>query len=111
MNKELIDFLAKKKVICKSFEAISLKELGSRKKAELFFGVNLEDYYCFVFVVEKKSRFLTKDANEFLELHLRVEKYKDTTIKKKYILVKAPLCSKAKALLEENSWIVWNSSN
>jgi hypothetical protein len=43
-----------------------------------------------------------------MELHEKVEKYMDSRITKKYILIKAPLCSHAKAMLEENGWKVWH---
>ena len=43
-----------------------------------------------------------------MEFHRKLEKHKDIIIKKKYIYIQAPLCSKAKALLKENKWVVWN---
>ena len=58
--------------------------------------------------VEKKSRVLRKEVGELMALHEKMEKYMDTRIKKKYIIIKAPLCSKAKALLEEHNWKVWH---
>jgi hypothetical protein len=42
-----------------------------------------------------------------MALHEKLEKYIDSKINKKYIIIKAPFCSKAKALLEENGWKVW----
>ena len=57
--------------------------------------------------IEKKSRILRKEVAELMELHERVEKYMDSKVTKKYIIIKAPLCSKAKALLEENKWKVY----
>jgi len=41
-------------------------------------------------------------------LHEKLEKYIDSKIMKKYMIIKAPLCSKAKALLEEHGWKVWH---
>ena len=57
-------------------------------------------------VVEKKSRVLRKEAEELMLLHEKLEKYIDSGIKKKYMIIKAPLCSKAKAMLEEHGWKV-----
>ena len=43
-----------------------------------------------------------------MALHEKLEKYIDSKINKKYIIIEAPLCSKAKGLLEEHGWRVWN---
>lgn len=106
--KKIIDYLQQKNIIFKSFKEISLKELGSRKKINIYVGVDLKRYYADVMQLQKKSRVLRKEAEEIMILHEKLEKYIDSTIKKKYIIIKAPLCSKAKKLLEENGWKVWH---
>ena len=106
--KEIVDYLQKKNIICKSLKEISTKELGSRKKVKLYLGVDLKGYYNLYMHLEKKSRVLRKEAEELMELHLKLEKYIDSKITKKYILIKAPLCSKAKTLLMENNWKVYH---
>ena len=107
--KKIVEYLQEKHLIFKSLKSITPKELGSRKKIELYLGVDLKEYYAVVMVVEKKSRVLRKEAEELMLLHEKLEKYIDSTIKKKYMIIKAPLCSKAKALLEEHGWKVWHS--
>jgi hypothetical protein len=106
--KNLVDYLQKKQIIFKSLKEISPKELGSRKKIDIYVGVDLKGYYADVMHVEKKSRVLRKEVWELMALHEKLEKYIDSSIKKKYIIIKAPLCSKAKAVLEENKWKVWH---
>lgn len=106
--KQIIDYLQQKNIIFKSFKEIIPKELGSRKKVSLYLGVDLKGYYAVVLQVEKKSRVLRKEAGEFMALHEKLEKYIDSGVKKKYIVIKAPLCSKAKLLLEEHKWKVWH---
>ena len=106
--KIIIDYLQEKQIIFKSFKEIKPKELGSRKKVTLYIGVDLKKYYALVMVLEKKSRILTKEAKELIVLHEKIEKYMDSKIKKKYIRISAPLCSKAKAFLIENGWKVWH---
>jgi hypothetical protein len=106
--KEIVEYLQEKHIIFKSLKSITPKELGSRKKIELYLGVDLKDYYTVVMVVEKKSRVLRKEAEELMLLHEKLEKYIDSSIKKKYMIIKAPLCSKAKAMLEEHGWKVWH---
>jgi hypothetical protein len=71
-------------------------------------GLDLKGYYALVMQLEKKSRVLRKEAGNLMELHEKLEKYIGSRITKKYILIKAPLCSHAKAMLEENGWKVWH---
>ena len=105
--KEIIEFLQTKNLIFKSFKGIQPKVLGSRKKVDIYLGVDLKGYYAVVMQLSKKSRVLQKEAVELMGLHEKLEKLQDTKITKKYVIIKAPLCSKAKALLQENGWIVW----
>jgi len=107
--KKIVEKMNQKNLICKSLEEILPKELGSRKKVALYVGINLKGYYCLVMKLSKKSRVLRKEATELMALHERMESYKDTKIMKKYIWIEAPLCSKAKALLEEHNWKVWHN--
>jgi len=106
--KTLVEKMGQKNLICKSLETVLAKELGSRKKVALYVGVDLKGYYCLIMKLVKKSRVLRKEAMELMALHEKMEKRKDTKILKKYIWIDAPLCSKAKALLEENGWKVWH---
>ena len=106
--KEIVEFLQHENIVFKSLNGISPKELGSRKKIALYVGVDLEGYYSLVMQIEKKSRILRKEAMELMGLHEKLEKYIDTKISRKYIIIKAPLCSKAKALLEEHGWRVFH---
>ncbi|MCW8821158.1 MAG: hypothetical protein OQK45_02940 [Sulfurovum sp.] len=107
--KALVDYLNHKNIIFKSLEEIMPKELGSRKKISLYLGVDMKGYYALVMHIEKKSRVLRKEAGELMLLHEKLEKYMNSKITKKYILIKAPLCSHAKAVLEENVWKVWHA--
>ncbi|MDD5405574.1 MAG: hypothetical protein PHE73_01375 [Sulfurovaceae bacterium] len=105
--KSVVEFLSQKKIICKSLSSISPSILESRKKVDIYFGVNLKGYYCSVFAITKKSRILRKEAEELTELHSRLEANNNSKINHKYLIVQAPLCSKAKAFLEELDWKVW----
>jgi len=108
--KIVVEKMGQKNVICKSLETVLPKALGSRKKVELYVGVDLKGFYCLVIKLSKKSRVLRKEADELMQLHEKIETYKDTKILKKYIWIQAPLCSKAKALLEVNTWKVWHDA-
>ncbi len=106
--KEIVDFLQEKNLVFKSLVPIELKALGSRKKIAIYLGVDLKKYYASIFHIEKKSRILKKEALEIMVLHEKLELFKESKITKKYIYIQAPLCSKAKALMQENQWTVWH---
>ena len=107
--KEIVEYLQHKSIIFKSLKEIAPKELGSRKKITLYLGVDLKGYYALVMQIEKKSRILRKEAGELMALHEKMEQYIDSKITKKYIIIKAPLCSHAKKMLEEKKWKVWEA--
>lgn len=108
--KQIVEYLQTKNIIFKSLKEVTPKELGSRKKIELYLGIDLKGYYSLVMNVEKKSRVLRKEAGELMLLHEKLEKYIDSKVTKKYIRIKAPLCSHAKAMLEEHGWKVWHDA-
>ena len=105
--KEIVHILQENKLIFKSLKPISIKELGSRKKIDLYLGVDLTKYYVCVIHIRKKSRILSKEAMEIMQFHKKLEIFNDSKITKKYIYIQAPLCSKAKALFKEQKWKVW----
>ena len=105
--KEITEYLQKKHLIFKSFKEIKPKILGSRKRVELYLGVDLKGYYTLVMKLKKKSRFLQKEAHELMGLHEKLELLIEARITQKYILIDAPLCSKAKVFLQEQGWVVW----
>jgi len=104
--KDIVDKLQFEELLFKSLKPISVKELGSRKKIDIYLGVDLKKYYCCIIHINKKSRILQKEAKELIGFHKKLEEYNDSIIKKKYIYIQSPLCSKAKALFEEEGWIV-----
>lgn len=106
----MVEYLNGKHIIFKSLKEIMPKELGSRKKVSIHLGIDLKGYYALVVQLEKKSRVLRKEAAELMILHERAERYIDSRITKKYIIIKAPLCSHAKAMLEEHGWKVWHEA-
>jgi len=100
----IVDHLRAAGIVCKKLTPIPLKELGSRKKVAIYLGVDTDGYYCSVWHLSKKSRILRKEAEELFGLHARLERHADTRITRNYIRIDAPLCSKAKALMEEKGW-------
>jgi hypothetical protein len=106
--KKIVDFLQEKKLVFKSLSPIEVKNLGSRKKIAIYLGVDLKKYYACILHINKKSRILKKEALEIMTLHEKLELLNDSKIHKKYIYIQAPLCSKAKALMQKEHWTVWH---
>ena len=105
--KDIVEYMRGHNLICKTLKEIKPKVLGSRKRINLYLGVDLKGYFCIVMVITKKSRILRKEAIELMELHQKIEIYHNSKIKKKYITIDAPLCSHAKSMLRDEGWVVW----
>ncbi len=105
--KEIVHVLQENNLIFKSLKPISIKELGSRKKIDLYLGVDLKKYYVCIIHICKKSKIVSKEALEIMEFHKKLEIFNESKITKKYIYIQAPLCLKAKALFKEQKWRVW----
>ena len=103
--KSIVDRLNQYNILCKKLTSVTPKELGSRKKITLYVGVDTAGYYCSAMVLIKKSRVLRKEAEELFLLHEKLEKNQETAIRKKYIHIDAPLCSKAQAMMEKAGWM------
>jgi len=104
--KEVVERLQHLGVLFRLLEPVDLKKLGTRKKISLYLGVDTKGYYTMIMTLKKKSRILRKEAEELMALHSRLEQQMQTKIKKKYLLAEAPMCSKAKSLLESEGWVV-----
>ena len=106
--KELTAYFVKSDILFKELNEIQPKELKSRKKIRIFDGIGIDKKYYAIFIVDSKSRFLRKNANELIGMLNSLIDLKDHNYKKKILLISSPLCSHAKALLKENSWSVKN---
>lgn len=104
--KELTGYFTNKNVIFKEIKKTEPKELGSRKKIEIYTATSVNNEYYAIFVLDGKSRFLRKNANDLMAMCESLASLVDHNFKKKELLILSPLCSKAKAYLKENSWNV-----
>ncbi len=104
--KNIVEKLQENRLIFKSLKQIDIKEFGSRKKLDIYLGVDLKKYYACIIYISKKSRILKKEAEQLMEFHQKLERYNDSKINRKYIYIEAPLCSKAKSLFEHEGWRV-----
>lgn len=106
--KEMIERICAKRIVFSSLEAIDPKVLHTRKKIDIFSGVDLKSYYHLIFRVEQKSRFLIRHIHEIERLVKLLEEYKKHGYRYKHLMIQAPLCSKAKSELEQLGWKIYH---
>ena len=106
--KTIVEYFGKQGVFFRSLVPVDLKKLGTRKKLSLYLGVDMRGYYMMIILIKKKSRILSKEAQELMILHTKLEQKIDTKITKKTLLLEAAICSKAKTILENEGWFVEN---
>ena len=105
--KELTNYFTNKDIIFKQIDQITPKELGSRKKIGIYHATSIKKEFYSIFIIDAKSRFLRKNADELMALNDILSSHLDHNFKKKVLLISSPLCSKAKAYLKENKWSVY----
>ncbi len=104
--KELVEFLKDKGTIFQRLQRVDLKSLGIKKRIGFFKGIDVEGAYWAIALIKRKSRIVQKDAKE-LEALVQNLPF-EHAFKKKALLLQAPICSKAKALLEKEGWLVYD---
>jgi hypothetical protein len=99
MNK-LNNLLFDKNIILKEIKNITPK---TRKKIEIYLGVDIQNNYYLIVKLNKKSRFLMKDAKELLDFLSKIEVIKDINFKykKRVLILNGDICSKTKEFLKE----------
>ena len=107
--KELIEFLSTKGLIFKKLKNIEPKELEIRKRVTIYIGVDLKNYHTVILHISQKSRFLTKDVLKLEEIFQKVIDFKNINYKKKILILNAPLCSKAKTIINKKKWKLFNN--
>ncbi len=104
--KEITSYFSNKNIIFKEISEILPKQLGSRKKIQIYSATGIDKNYYAIFIINSKSRFIRKNAQDLLDLFSKLVEFKGHNFKKKELLISSPLCSKAKAFLKENNWRV-----
>jgi hypothetical protein len=102
--KKLLNALLEKNYLYKSLHKIDIKTLGSRKKIEIYEGVDTKSYYASIFILSQKSRFLRKNADDLEVIYEKLKQVQDHNYKKKLLIYQMPFCSKAKILMKERGW-------
>ena len=104
--KELTTYYTKKNILFKEIKKIFTKELESRKKIDIYAATSIDSKFYAIFILDSKSRFIRKSANDLMELCEKLAIFLDHNFKKKELLISSPLCSKAKEYLKQNDWSV-----
>lgn len=104
--KKLTTYFTNKNILFKDIKQISPKELGSRRKIDIYCATSVDSNYYAIFIIDGKSRFIRKNANDLIELCGTLSSYLGHNFKKKELLISSPLCSKAKEFLKQNDWSV-----
>jgi len=104
--KNLTKYYLDKDILFKTIEEISPKDLGTRKKIGIFTATSVSKEFYSIFIVDAKSRFLRKNANDLIELNEKLASFVEHNFKKKELIISSALCSKAKKFLQENKWSV-----
>lgn len=104
--KQLTHYYNKKDILFKEIKEVEPKELGSRKKIKIYVATSINKEYYSIFVVDSKSRFIRKNAQDLVELLEKLISFEEHNFKKKELLISSPLCSKAKKFLEDKKWRV-----
>lgn len=108
MQKQISELLLSKKLLLKNFKTLDTKEFSKKRSYEIYFGVDLDGFFTLVFVRNAKSRFISKDANELLNLDKIVQEKLDKIVKKRVLFYNSQMCSKSKKILEESEFIFYD---
>ncbi len=106
--KNLTNYFNNKNILFKDIEQINPSSINSRKKLDIYCTTSIIKEYYAIFIINQKSRFLRKNAQELIELCQKLAEFKEHNFKKKVLLISSPICSKAKEFLKDNGWSVKN---
>ncbi len=106
--KERIDRLRKAKLLFTKTERIDPKAMGVKKRVDILKCVDQNSFYHFIIFIDAKSRFLQKNAEEVEAIYQKTVQFCDHNFKFRHIFIQNGLCSKAKKLLLEKGWKVYN---
>jgi DNA-binding transcriptional regulator GbsR (MarR family) len=104
--KKLTTYYTNRNILFKEIKQVSPKDLGSRRKIDIYAATTVDSKFFAIFIVDAKSRFIRKNANDLMELCEKLSSHLDHNFKKKELLISSPLCSKAKEYLKQNEWSV-----
>ena len=105
--KQIVEYFREKNIIFPSFVLVDNKAVNVKSKIKIYKAIDLKNNYCSIIHITRKSRFLQKDSIKIQEILEVLKRHFNHNFAKQFILIQAPLCSKAKKFLEENKWKVF----
>lgn len=102
--KNVVEFFSKKKLIFKSLNEIDKALLKTRKKIKIYSSTDIDKNYHCIFIVEQKSRFLLKNAQDLDILDISLQKLENHNFKYKHLIISENICSKSVSYLEDRGW-------
>lgn len=102
--KAVIEIFKNKKSIFKELKAIDLKKFGIKKRYEVYEAVDIKNRYVLIFNVKRKSRFISKNARDLIEIYKNILDSKEHSYRFIYVLFFSPYCSKTKNILKEEGF-------
>jgi len=108
--KNIVEFFKNKKLLFSELRSINLKDFGIKKRYKIYEGVDIKNRYVLIIIIDRKSRFLSRDAESILGTVEIIKEKKDHGYKLIYTLISSPICSKAKKILEDRGYKVINDS-
>ena len=108
--KNIVEFFKNSGIIFKDFKSLDLKEFKIKKRYKIFEGVDLKNSFVIVVLIDRKSRFLIKDALSLIEVIDKIIEKKEHSYKKKFLLISSPICSKALEKLQKEKIETINAS-
>ena len=91
----------RKKALNGKLDAHALKEFGLKGRG----AVLIEDEHC-IKLIDRASRYLQKDANTFIGEVSTIESALGKTLRGHVLVRRAPICSKARARLEDQGFTI-----
>ncbi|NPA63941.1 MAG: hypothetical protein GXO16_03095 [Epsilonproteobacteria bacterium] len=101
-----MEYFRSKGVLFRELRSLDLRSFGIKKRWSVYVGVDEKMRYWLIVQIQRKSRFLQKDARELLSVEEELKERLDHGFKKRALLLRGPLCSKARKVLEEQGWSV-----
>ncbi len=105
-----VEIFKNKNILFKELNRVVLRDFGIKKRYEVFEGVDIDNRYHLIFKVERKSRFLSKNADDLIYIYQEISNKKEHGFRSVYVLFLTPFCSKAKNILMSNGFKVLDAS-
>jgi len=106
--KQIVERLALDKKIFVKFELLNNKDFKIKNHYKIYKAIDTKSNYTIIFEISQKSRFMVKNVNTINFLILKLSDYFEHNFAKIILFIDAPLCSKAKKVMQELKWRIYH---